>query len=207
VALALLRLGQAVKKISAAEGTEAGLTPAQAQTLLFIRYTKPFLATVGNLATALGTTHVTAIGVVAGLAARGFVEKAPNPADRRSTLLRLTPAGEETCRRLERWGHVLEESVGQLPPDELAALERGLGALVWTLRAAGHLQVAEPCRGCFYFRENARPGAAEPHRCALIDAYVSERDSRLDCPDHLPLALLSASPEEEERGSTLDVRG
>jgi hypothetical protein len=135
------------------------------------------------------------VGVVDGLIARGLLRKEPNPADRRSTLLRLTAAGGAACRRLERWGHTLEESVGQLGPAELAALERGLGALVWSLRAAGHLQVAEPCRGCAYFHENARPGSLEPHRCALIEGFLSESDSRLTCPDHLPAALDRATAE------------
>jgi DNA-binding MarR family transcriptional regulator len=194
VAMAILRLAQAVKKLSLEESADAGLTPVQAQTLLFIRYTKPFLATIGNLAGALGTTHVTAIGVVNGLAARSLVQRLPNPADRRSSLLRLTAAGQETCRRLERWQHTLEESVGALDPADVAALERGLGAVVWTLRAAGHLQVAEPCRGCVHFQENARPGNVEPHRCALIEAYLSEADSRLDCPDHVPHAPADRRP-------------
>ncbi len=193
VAMSLLRLAQAVKRLSLAEGADAGLTPVQAQTLLFVRYTKPFLTTISRLAGALGTTHATAVGVVDGLARRGLLERTPNPADGRSSLLRLTPAGEEACRRLARWTHVLEETVDGLPPEEIAALERSLGALVWSLRAAGHLQVAEPCRGCYYFHENARPGSPEPHRCALIEAYLSEQESRLDCPDHLPAALSGAA--------------
>ncbi|HEX2185601.1 MAG TPA: MarR family winged helix-turn-helix transcriptional regulator [Chloroflexota bacterium] len=189
VAMSLLRLAQAIKKLSQEDGAAAGLTPVQAQTLLFIRYTKPFLTTMGNLARALGATHVTAVGVVNVLIAHNLVTKVPNPLDRRSSLLRLTPAGEAACQRLEHWGLTLEASVGQLPPDELAALERGLGAIIWSLRAVGQLHVGEPCRGCYYFTPDARPGAAEPHRCGLIDGYLSEADARLDCPDHTPAAL------------------
>lgn len=189
VGMALLRMAQAVKKLSLAEAEEQGLTPVQAQTLLFIRHTKPFLASVGRLAAELGTTHATAIGVVDGLIRRGLVAKEPSPSDRRVTLLRLTPQGEAVCRNLDGWGQTLAEALGRLDSDDLMSLERHLGALVWSLREAGALQVSEPCRGCVHFRENAAPGTPEPHRCVLIDRYLSEADARLACPDFTPAAL------------------
>ncbi|MBX5446122.1 MarR family transcriptional regulator [Sphaerobacter sp.] len=189
VGMALLRLAQAVKKLSLAEAEEQGLTPVQAQALLFIRHTKPFLASVGRLAAELGTTHATAIGVVDGLIRRGLVTREPSPFDRRVTLLRLTPDGEAVCRNLDRLGRTLADALGRLDADDLRSLERNLGALVWSLREMGALQVSEPCRGCVHFRENAAPGAAEPHHCALIDRYLSEADSRLACPDFTPIAL------------------
>lgn len=186
VGMALLRLSQAVKALTTAEAVELGLTPVQAQALLFVRYTKPFLASVGKLAEALGVTHVTAIGVLDGLVRHGLVEKTASPLDRRVTLLRLTPAGEEVCQRLSRFGHTLEEALAKLGDADMEALERGLGALVWSLREAGVLQVAEPCRGCVHFQENAAPGSPEPHRCKLIQRYLSEAESELACPDYTP---------------------
>jgi DNA-binding MarR family transcriptional regulator len=188
--MALLRLSQAVKALTAAEVAETGLTPVQAQALLFVRYTKPFLASVGRLAEALGVTHVTAIGVLDGLVRHGLVEKTTSSLDRRVTLVRLTPAGEEVCQRLSRFGHSLEEALGQLGDAELEALERGLGAVVWSLREAGVLQVAEPCRGCIHFEENTAPGSPEPHRCRLIQRFLSEADARLACPDFTPARTL-----------------
>lgn len=188
VGMALLRLSQAVKKLAAIEAEDAGLTPVQAQTLLFVHHTKPFLATVGRLAAALGATHVTAIGVIHGLERRGLLTTEQSRADRRVTLLRLTPAGMAACTGLERFGATLKAALDALDPDDLAALDRHLGALVWSLRAAGALQVAEPCRGCRHFQPDVAPGSPEPHRCALIDAYLSEAVSRLDCPDHTPAA-------------------
>ena len=91
-------------------------------------------------------------------------------------------------RRLERWGHLLEETLVDLPAEHRAALERGLGGVIWSLRAAGFLDVAEPCRGCVYFGEDAAPGAPEPHYCRLIRGFLSEEEAARDCPDHLPLA-------------------
>lgn len=186
VAMALLRLSHAVKAISSDEVKGLGLTPMQAQALLWVRYTKPFLASVGRLAQALGVTHVTAIGVIDALEREGLLTREMSQTDRRVTLLRLTPAGEEAVQRLERFGHTLEEALAAMNERELATLEHGLGAVVWSLRAAGLLQVAEACRGCIYFRENVAPGSSEPHRCDLIERFLSEHEARLACPDYHP---------------------
>ena len=188
VGMALLRLSLAVKKLSQAQAEEAGLTPVQAQTLLFVRHTKPFLASIGRLAAALATTHVTALGVVAGLEKRGLLARLPSPEDRRVTLLRLTPKGEAVCRNLEDFGRALEAALSRLGEVELERLERHLGGLVWSLRELGVLQVAEPCRGCVHFRENAAPDSPKPHRCELIQRFLTEEESRFDCPDHTPVA-------------------
>src|SRR5690606_32390310 len=124
-----------------------------------------------------------------GLLRRGLLEKGPSPFDRRVTLLRLTPEGEAVCRNLDRLGETLAAALGRLDADDLAALERHLGALVWSLREAGALQVSEPCRGCVHFEEDARPGSPEPHRCALIARYLSEEDARRACPDFTSAAV------------------
>jgi DNA-binding MarR family transcriptional regulator len=186
VAMALLRLTHAIKAISTEEVKGLGLTPMQAQALLWVRYTKPFLASVGRLAQALGVTHVTAIGIIDALEHAGLLAREISRVDRRVTLLRLTPAGEAAAQRLERFGHTLEEALAGLSESELLALERGLGAVVWSLRASGLLQVAEACRGCIYFRENVAPGTDEPHRCELIERFLSDREARLACPDYRP---------------------
>lgn len=191
--LALLRIGQATRALALDEAHALGLTPVQAQTLRFVQRTKRFATSIGRLAAHLGTSHASAVGVVDGLAARGYLARQPAAHDRRVTLLRLTPAGAAICQRLERWGHLLSEALAGLSADERAALERGLGAVIWSLRHAGHLEVAEPCRGCAYFIEGAAPGASEPHYCRLLRAFLSEEEAGKDCPDHTPPASL-ASP-------------
>lgn len=192
--LAFLRIGQAVRAIGLAEAREAGFTPVQAQTLLFVRDTKSFATTVGNLARRLGATNASTVGVVDALASRGLLRREADPRDRRGTLLRLTPEGERAAARLAHWGHLLGEALAGLSPGERATLESSLGGVIWSLRAAGHLDVAEPCRGCVHFVENAAPGSDEPHRCALIQMHLSEREAMKFCPDHEPAVPSGARP-------------
>jgi DNA-binding MarR family transcriptional regulator len=186
--MALLRIGQATRAIGLEEAREVGLTPVQAQSLLFVRRTKSFATSVGNLARFLGATHASTVGVVDALVGRGLLRRTVREGDRRVTLLRTTEDGDTVCQRLERWGHLLQEALAPLSVAQRAELERGLGVVVWSLKAAGHLWVAEPCRGCVHFAENAAPNGPEPHHCRLIGGFLGEDESRRDCPDHTPLA-------------------
>lgn len=187
--MALLRIGQATRAIALDESRAMGLTPVQVQTLLFIKRTKPFATTVRQLASTLGASHASTVGVVDALVARGLVQRETSTEDRRVTLLRLTAEGEVACGRLTMWGQELSSALASLSPEQRAGLELGLGAVIASLRAQGYLTVAEPCRGCVHFRENAAPGQDEPHHCGLLRRHTSEAEAQLDCPDHTPLPV------------------
>ncbi len=188
LALPLLRIADGVRLLLKQSAEAEGLTPAQAQTLRFVARTKTFMTSIGNLAAALGVTHVTAVKVAGVLERRGLLERVQSGRDRRVTLLRLTAEGEEVVERLGSWERALEQVTASLPGRGRERLEPLLGAVVRSLAEAGALAVSEPCRGCRYFVENAFPGNEEPHRCELIRASLSEAESRRDCPDHLPAA-------------------
>jgi len=67
----------------------------------------------------------TATRLLARLAELGLVERAADPADRRSALISASPAGRALLRRLRtRKDHYLAERLARLEPDELATLDR-----------------------------------------------------------------------------------
>ncbi|MEF3302170.1 MarR family winged helix-turn-helix transcriptional regulator [Paenibacillus sp. GYB003] len=103
IGMALFRLSQAVKKVTQADSDAVGFSPVQVQALLFCLHTRADAATVGHFADVIGTTHVTAVKTINVLADKGLIVKAHKPEDRRVTLLRLTPKGEEEAAKLERW--------------------------------------------------------------------------------------------------------
>jgi DNA-binding MarR family transcriptional regulator len=62
---------------------------------------------------------------------RGWIERRPNPDDRRSTLISVTDAGRETADQLLAGVRVVErESVGVLTDRELLALRRMLDKVI-----------------------------------------------------------------------------
>lgn len=109
---ALVQCYQAFETYSAAHIRALGLTPPQFD----------IIATLGNTAgmtaTELGEktliTKGTLTGVVDRLADRGWVERVPHESDRRSQVIRLTPAGETLF--------------GQVFPAHLAHMRTGFGS-------------------------------------------------------------------------------
>lgn len=98
--------------------------------------------TVGRLARLLFVDDSTMTRQVAGLEAKGFTERRADPADRRSGIVAVTPAGEAAMRetlalRIERVRHYL----GSWEPDERAAFAAGLkrlnDAVIRTLEEPG----------------------------------------------------------------------
>ncbi|MEV5378574.1 MULTISPECIES: MarR family winged helix-turn-helix transcriptional regulator [Streptomyces] len=88
--------------------------------------------TLRELAEQLLTDRPYATLVVDDLAARGLVERTANPADRRSKIVSVTPAGKETAARAERILGTPPPALLALPAEDLAELER------ITSRLAGH---------------------------------------------------------------------
>jgi DNA-binding MarR family transcriptional regulator len=77
--------------------TKEGVDPQEYGPLSFIGVTQPVTRTV--LAEAMGLRRTTLRDLVARLITRGHVREEPNPRDGRSTLLTLTPEGQEIFDR------------------------------------------------------------------------------------------------------------
>lgn len=183
---AVLQICQAVRRISLEESRGLGLTPVQAQTLLWVERTKSFATTIGALARHLGATNASTVETVNSLAGRGLLRREPSAADRRTTLLRLTTDGYAAIDQRSTWGAAVSRALAGLTAAQRSALTAGLDAVLAGLREAGYLDGARPCRGCRFFTENTHSESAAPHYCALLSCYLSESEAQKDCPDHQP---------------------
>ena len=79
---------------------KAGVTQQQYQTLLAVRSWPSETMTMKDLAEQLLLTHHAAVQLVDRLTKAGLAERTPSSADRRSVLLRLTPAGRSLVESL-----------------------------------------------------------------------------------------------------------
>jgi MarR family transcriptional regulator, multiple antibiotic resistance protein MarR len=88
-------------------------------------------ARVADLASAFAMGVGTTSKIVDRLEKEGRMERRPNPANRRSSLLALTPAGESVVSRAEPvWVAAIEELLGgAVTADQLTALALTLSAL------------------------------------------------------------------------------
>ncbi len=109
------------------------LTFAQARALIILAARKEL--TVSQLAKLLGVGNPTASILVQQLVERGLVTRTEGVNDRRQTVIRLSPQGQEigSGRRQERekqW----ERWLSRLSDEDLKALARGLSAILEVVR-------------------------------------------------------------------------
>jgi MarR family transcriptional regulator, multiple antibiotic resistance protein MarR len=108
---------------------EAGVGAGHFELLRYVRDHPD--ARVADVASAFAIGVGTTSKIVDRLEEQGWMERRPNPANRRSSLLALTPAGESAVSRAEpAWQAAIQEILGgAVAPDELTALSLALGAL------------------------------------------------------------------------------
>lgn len=88
--------------------------------------------TIGEAAAHLNRAQSVVSEIVSHLERQGLLERESDPADRRRTLVWLTPAGQATLRRQRAVlsEELLTGALGRMPPDQVGALLAALGALV-----------------------------------------------------------------------------
>lgn len=88
-------------------------------------------ARVADLASAFAIGVGTTSKIVDRMEKQGWLERRPNPANRRSSLLALTPAGESVVSRAEpAWQAAIQEILGAaVTSDQLTALAQALDTL------------------------------------------------------------------------------
>ncbi|MES4787748.1 MAG: hypothetical protein C4294_20225 [Nitrospiraceae bacterium] len=102
------------------------LSPTQIQSLLFLKYARPGVRTIGGLANRLGVTYATSSGVADALEGKRLIKRAPLSDDQRIITLALTSQGESKTELLEDVLDQIESAVDALPEAE----QRGFH--VWT---------------------------------------------------------------------------
>ena len=181
---ALERVGQALRGELRERAMDEGLSPTQAQIVLSLAAERPTRRRVGALAAALDVRQPTISDAVAALERKGLLERRPDAGDARAATLALTAQGRAVSDQLGAWDERARAELGRLPRQARQASLTLLLDLIAALQAAGVVGVARTCPTCRFFRFQARPGAARPHRCALLDMPLGPSDLRLDCPEH-----------------------
>ncbi|MCS7259736.1 MAG: MarR family winged helix-turn-helix transcriptional regulator [Anaerolineae bacterium] len=188
ITIALYRISQAMNYLLRERGKVCGLSPAQIQTLLFLRYARPGVRTIGGLAERLGVSYATASGVADALEHKQLLQRIPSASDQRIVTLALTEQGERESVALEDVLDEVENVVAALSDADQEALVRATQSIIRHLQARGYVKVYEMCWGCQFFRRNAHPDDPRgPHHCAYIDAPLPEQNTYLECPDFTPV--------------------
>lgn len=184
IVASLERLSQALRVLLREEAQERGLSPIQAQFLVYLLFRGPELRRVGRLAGEFDLTRATVSDAVGSLEKKGLVERDPWPDDKRVATLRLTPAGEEAAKGIATWANAVEGGLTASSPEEKEVVMRFLMGLIASLQRASVVTVARMCVNCRFFRPDVHLGEGSPHHCALLDLPLARSDLRVDCPEH-----------------------
>ena len=105
-----------------------GLTNGQFSLLMSLNRPEP--PPMGPVASLLAMDRTTLTAALKPLERRGLVQITPDPADRRSRILKLTPAGRKLlARALPVWKQTHDELEQKRPDGDPEQLRRGLRAL------------------------------------------------------------------------------
>jgi DNA-binding MarR family transcriptional regulator len=132
VLLQMFRTSQATRTLVMQATEGSGITPDEYAVLSAIGVLRSTTPT--ELATRLGVPPTTISRYVASFVERRLVERAPNPADRRSYLLEVTEDGREVIRKIvPRFRRIVEELRERVDVDAIDArlveLERAARAM------------------------------------------------------------------------------
>jgi DNA-binding MarR family transcriptional regulator len=184
IVAALERLGQVFRVLLRERAHEYGLSPIQAQFLVYLLYHDVELRRVSQLAREFGLTQATVSDAVASLEEKALVSRERWPEDGRVMTLRLSPEGEMVAAGLSTWADTVREHLDLCSPEEREAVMRFLVHLIGSLQRSGVITVARVCVTCRFFQRDAHPGAGSPHHCRLLDVPLGGPDLRIDCPEH-----------------------
>lgn len=188
ISIALYRIAQAIDLLLRERGKALRLSAAQIQALLFLKYARPGVRTIGGLANRLEVTYATASGVADALERKRLIQRKQLAEDRRVITLGLTSKGEDKAELLEDVLNEVESAVNALSESEQAALLRATQAIVRRLQNAGYVKVYEMCWNCQFFQKDAHPDDPRgPHHCMFIDAPLPEPNTYFECPDFVPV--------------------
>ncbi len=182
----LARLGQAVRMSAWRNAGPHGLSPLQADILMFLAGDdRP--RRQGEVVSALASTAPTVSDAMRALTGKGLVTKARDVADARAFVLTLTDAGREEARRVSAVPEPLRAAVAALAPDDLAAMLRGASTMMRVLQEHHAIPVSRMCVTCRFYRPDAHPeDPRRPHHCMFVDAPFGDGELRVECPDHQP---------------------
>jgi DNA-binding MarR family transcriptional regulator len=115
-------------RTTAAEWLHLDLSMAQLKALFLLMHEQPL--TIGTLADRLGIGMSAGSHLVDRLVQEELVERSEDPANRRRTLLRLTPSAEALVTRLQQGRtEQLRRCLRRMEEEDLGGLLRGLHAL------------------------------------------------------------------------------
>ncbi len=186
VAKKLFHISKAIRNIEREKGKLENLTPTQVDSLIFLNYIRPDIATVSALARYLGCKPSTVTGIVDALEKKGLVRRNKiSGEDRRQVFLALTEKGLTVVKAVECLGKELEEIItSRITPEEQRLLDELLGRITATMKDKGYVFISEVCKTCDFLIFNRDPSSDRPHYCSCLNIFLNNMEIYEECPEY-----------------------
>ena len=103
---------------------EFGLTFARYEALMLLHFSRAGSLPLGKMGARLQVHPASVTNLVDGLERAGYVQRAPHPSDRRTTLATITPRGREVAEGATEALHRIRFGTSPLQDNQLEALTR-----------------------------------------------------------------------------------
>lgn len=165
------RLGRLI----AAEEWSKQLNPTQWTALSYLAQANRFSRSPSQVAEYMSATRGTVSQTLKTLARKGLIREMRSEADKRSISYTVTDAGANIFAKTG----ALDESIGQLPPEDQESVLRGLTLLLRQSLSDRGNRAFGICRTCRHHRSEAKGGF-----CKLLGERLNEHEVSQICHEH-----------------------
>lgn len=183
--IALLeRISQTFRVLLWNESKEHALSPIQIQVLIFLLHHSEEKRKVTYLADEFNMTKATISDTIKTLEQKELVEKHYEPHDTRSYIIQLTKKGKVIANQTSMFTQQLQIPIDKLPAEDKENLLLSLIGIIQHLNKSGVITIQRMCVTCMHYKKGE---SGKQHFCQLLNQKLSNRDLRIDCPEHVAI--------------------
>ena len=139
-----------------------------------------------QLAERLGISAASLSDSLKALETKGWIERAPDPADGRAAIVRLSHEGGKMAQELLGGEGGMAGLLKRLEAEDLGALLRITQLMVYEAQQQGLATGPRTCLGCRFFQPYATQEKDRPHFCGFVQKPFGDPDLRVDCAEQDP---------------------
>ncbi len=160
--------------------TAFGLQPVHGQVLEYLAQCNKHSNTPVAITEYLGLTKGTVSQTVQVLERKKYIEKVPDPEDKRVVHLILTEAGQDLVDKFLPLD-IFEQAEKAIQEQPFDNIEDALSQTLVALQQANHSKSFGLCKTCKYFAEQN-----SHYHCQLTDLPLTQAETEKICREHLP---------------------
>ena len=178
----LERVSQAFRVLLWNESKEYSLSPIQVQVLVFLLHHAAPMRKVSYLADEFNITRASISDTIKSLERKALIYKEVIQNDTRSFVMHLTPKGMALAKRISLFANHILSPIEQMSESEIESFLFNLLNIIHYLNKAGIITIQRMCFTCQHYQHGKNKNS---HYCKLLNTRLSEKDLRIDCPEHI----------------------